>query len=512
MVIFKLLLVDDEYLELELLRDNVDWPALGFEICGTAKNGKEAAEIFADLHPDAVITDIKMPVMDGVELSHLLYSEYPLTSIVFLSGYNQFEYLKNALRVDAVDYLVKPLDLSEVPSVMSKVYQKCMEKRRVTAEGRLTAEHQLGDLLRADKPDITLFEAELTKLFGAPAAGEATYYIKMICTDEYEYLSECGEPGMRCIQDIGEAALAIAQKCPAIISELEDGRFVLISPKPLPNPAASDTSSKWMTVVSAANPFSLGQIPGAYKQLADKYSKALAFAGSGQVLSLPECNIPCPAKHFTKRPEFNSLIGYIQKGDREKADNWVCEYYDYAVQLDSDACHRYTVELIDVLYSGFLLPSSSLSQQFSSKTAMLKRLLKLRSPAVLKAVTGQFVQDVADGAARLNCDPTKQIISSVCDYIHQHYGEQLTIDSVAHHFNFSANYLSAVFKKTVGKTVLEYITDTRLQNAMSLLQETSLRIVQISQKIGYGNPSYFCSLFSKKYGVTPNQFRSRFAK
>lgn len=117
---YRILLVDDEYLELQLLLEHIDWAAYGFEVCATALNGAEALRLLAAQQPDVVITDIKMPVMDGIELSARLHSEYPDISIVFLTGYDQHDYLKSAITVDAVDFLLKPINLAEVPGTFGK--------------------------------------------------------------------------------------------------------------------------------------------------------------------------------------------------------------------------------------------------------------------------------------------------------------------------------------------------------------------------------------------------------
>ena len=122
---YNVLLVDDEYLELELLEKHVPWGELGFKVIDTAKNGREALDVFERLSPDILITDVKMPFVDGIALANKVYQSYPETRIIFLSGYNQFDYLKAAFHVEAVDYLLKPVDLEELQALMSVVKNKC---------------------------------------------------------------------------------------------------------------------------------------------------------------------------------------------------------------------------------------------------------------------------------------------------------------------------------------------------------------------------------------------------
>jgi two-component system response regulator YesN len=133
---FSVLIVDDEYLERRGLRKHFDWQAHGMEVAGEAENGVEALRFLENRPVDFLVTDVSMPVMDGIELAREVKKRYPLMKILFISGYNDLEYLKGALKVEAVDYLFKAIDLAEMSQTV----------RRVTAE--LSGEKQKEDLLR----------------------------------------------------------------------------------------------------------------------------------------------------------------------------------------------------------------------------------------------------------------------------------------------------------------------------------------------------------------------------
>lgn len=126
---YSIFLVDDEALELETLRDYIRWEEMGIYVVGTAGNGREALEKIEATRPDIVLTDVQMPIMNGIDLAHTLNERYDWIQVMFLTGHDEFHYVKSALHAGAVGYLLKPLDLSEIESVITKVKQLCEESR-----------------------------------------------------------------------------------------------------------------------------------------------------------------------------------------------------------------------------------------------------------------------------------------------------------------------------------------------------------------------------------------------
>jgi len=138
---YKVLLVDDEKLQLETLRDYIDWEEMNLQVIGTCKNGREALKNTLELRPDIVLTDVKMPIMDGLEFARQLKSYNTKTKVVFLSGYDEFRFVKSALNTDASGYLLKPIDVDELKDVVSKLIIK-IEEEKVTSDSITAFEEQ----------------------------------------------------------------------------------------------------------------------------------------------------------------------------------------------------------------------------------------------------------------------------------------------------------------------------------------------------------------------------------
>ncbi|MEH7492628.1 response regulator, partial [Neobacillus niacini] len=144
---YKIMLVDDEKLELEMIRDYVDWKQYEIEVVGTAKNGMEALTVAEECFPDIIITDVKMPIMDGLQFSKELRKRNTQVEIIFLSGYDEFSYIKTALQLEVTDYLLKPLDFDELPSVISRAKERLEKRKKEEKSQKVLLEQYMKDLL-----------------------------------------------------------------------------------------------------------------------------------------------------------------------------------------------------------------------------------------------------------------------------------------------------------------------------------------------------------------------------
>lgn len=501
------LLVDDEYLELDLLQDNVDWECYGYHVCGTAKNGKEAISAIAECNPDVVITDIKMPVMDGVALSRYLHVHHPDISIVFLSGYDQFDYLKNAFAVDAIDYLLKPIDLEEIPPLLAKISEmrnKSLVDKSISRNRVVQAIQQLD----SNRPfDPGFMEQSARVAFDAHDTTMA-FSLVLASVSEAAYLRELGEEGLGHIRACNDRIQAVASAIHAISIPLHGDSFCLLSTIP---PQSSHFQNvftyqqPWLDICIWHEPVQASRIPATLSVLRQTQIQAQQHLGPGYVCTAPQVFLD---PQLPEKPEFSQLLHFLHHRDSFAMHNWLNEYFHCLPSISSEY-HVLAVQLTDILYHEVAELSELSLQPAFSKSHLLGKLLKANSRKTLQLVFDDFLSCLLEFVQNQTVNPLQLSVKKITEYIDEFYYEQLSIDEIACKFGFSANYLSTIFKKHLGCTVLEYITDKRLTQAAYFLENTPWRITQISQKVGYRNPSYFCSLFAKKYGITPKQFRGR---
>lgn len=508
---YKLLLVDDEYLELELLEQHVDWAGMGFRVVGTAKNGQEALRRVEELAPDVVITDIKMPVMDGIAFARQLHEQRPSIKIIFLSGYNQFSYLRAAFAVDALDYLLKPIDLDEIAPLMQKVREKCEKDTRDGQRDRQVAASALRRAIligAAPGEEAASLDSLCETLLGE--AGEL--FAALAAIGEYALWQEDSTQGKELIDRNRQYILKQAEEYHAVPVPVEKHTYLYLSKTPiLPQPRPWQDSDRgiWAMLCCRRDPVQPQELPAVYAQLETRrcwwvaHYPSCPYLYEDEIVAYMEreasANIP-------QKVEYKPLLELLQARNYEETDRWLHSFFTGEADHGSRAR---VVALFDGLYAELIEPSKTLRAVTEGKAALYTRLFKVESASVLEKLAREFLHELMDALAELQGDPAQLVVKRIQAYIRQNYAQSLTIDSLVEQFYFSPNYLRTTFKKYTNCTVLEYITEVRMQEAARLLEDPKLRVSQISEAVGYSNPSYFCLLFAKKYGMTPNQYRNK---
>lgn len=508
---YKLLLVDDEYLELELLEKHVDWAGMGFQVAGTAKNGQEALHRVEALAPDVVITDIKMPVMDGIAFARRLHEQRPNIKIIFLSGYNQFSYLRAAFAVDALDYLMKPIDLDEIGPLMQKVREKC---EKDTRDGQRDRQVAASALRRAILIGATPGEeaASLDGLCETLLGETGEVFAALAAIGEYALWQEDSNQGKALIDRNRQYILEQAAEYHAVPVPVEKHTYLYLSKAPiLPQPRPWQDSDRgiWAMLCCRREPVPPQELPAVYAQLETRRCWWVAHYPSCPYLYEEEITA-CMARESSsgspQKVDYKPLLELLQARNYEETDRWLHNFFTGEADRGNRAR---VVALFDGLYAELIEPSRTLHAVMEGKASLYTRLFKVESASVMEKLAREFLHGLMDALADLQGDPAQMVVKRIQAYIRQNYAQPLTIDSLVEQFYFSPNYLRTTFKKYANCTVLEYITEVRMQEAARLLADPKLRVSQISEAVGYSNPSYFCLLFAKKYGMTPNQYRNK---
>ena len=507
-----LLLVDDECLELQMLAQHVDWRSKGFELIATAANGRDALEQVRRLRPDVLITDIKMPIMDGIALARHVRALDPNTKIAFLSGYGEFSYAKSALDVGAAGYLLKPVNMDELNELLERIRAMCEKEdyeaqtgtvalseamRHVNAGGTARAMAQLKDQLSSQ------FEA-----------GGGSYFFALITIDEFASLSRDLLGASELLDGIDAFILQLAQSNGLPICRVRDGRYVMLSREPLcgliAQPHANNPSvSRWISICHSTKPIAIEDTPACILEMSDLRSRHVLLHGCGSIFASDE--VMDETASDVRLPDISKLLQTLQQNDPEGVQHWVSLFFQAARDnhISRDGLLRQLLELIDLLYARLIAPRSDMAARLENKGRIYGKLSDIESMQYLETTLLQQLLNLCFALSMLKGNQQMDTIELVKKIIEHSYMQPLTIDTLAERAYLSPNYLRAVFKNMTGKTILEYITDVRMREATVLLSTTALRVHQISERIGYENASHFCSVFQKKYGVTPNQYRTQ---
>lgn len=530
---YKVLLVDDEPEIREGLQEVVDFAALGFAVVGEAGNGRDAIALAEATAPDLIITDIRMPLMDGLAMAAHIRVQMPTVQFVILSGYDEFEYARQAIEITALRYLLKPITSEEFIEVMRDVHARMdeeFERRRDITRLKAHLEHSL-PVLR----ERLLYSLLLGEMPAGQALQTAARYGMRIESGGYllgllraAYGDGPSAPGLDDPELLTFAITNIAgevmgEHLPHYLLRHEDTLALLML---LPD-AGAEAVAKGMAALEAVRgnvqyyldcPIYIGvsapcahlaALPGCVRQA----QAALNHAGlmeQGQVLGVgdiaPGSSDTVAADAFALRQLGNSLKRSDAQGAREAVRAVLDAFRDQgATMQEYRACLLELMLVFIRVGRDMHIPLPEEAQQ-----EMIDQLRKCpplpQAAQTLCALCDRFAADVASSRAT----SSRLLAEQAAEYLQQAYArEDMSIERVAQHLHISPSYCSALFKKEMGKTLLQYITELRMDRAMTLLAASPMRTAEIAQAVGIADPGYFSYAFKRHFGMSPSQVRKK---
>lgn len=532
-LMIKIFLVEDEIVVREGIKNIVDWESHGYDFCGEASDGELAFPMIQKLRPDIVITDIKMPFMDGVELTKLIKKELPETEIVFLSGYAEFEYAREGIRLGIAQYLNKPISSTELLKVVDELADK-ITKRKL--------EESLKDKYIKDEEEV--LEMERRKFFAHMVSGDMNaseilenarklsiditalcYNICLVKMKAHGNAIEEYSPSIMEIYDRMSAMNGDSHLC--VFNTYLEGKAVLI--KGESEAEISQIRKKYCDefkevmkdypdisyFVAIGKPVNrIGEIADSYERASYAFAHRFMVDGSGiysfediekkdsinDKLNLSEIDL--------KQIERKRVNEFLKTANRDEAGYFVEEFFNNlgAETLKSNMFRQYIVMDVYFCVCEFVEEKGydrSEIAEFDIASGALSNIDKTK-----EYITKIIVQalEIRDNSS---ADKYGDIVREIKEYIEQHYNEdELGLNELAEVINFSPNHLSMVFSQETGTTIIKYLTDFRMNKAKELLKGTGKRSSEISLEVGYKDPHYFSFLFKKTQGVTPTQYRN----
>jgi two-component system response regulator YesN len=510
--VYSIFLVDDEELELEMLRDYIRWEEMGIYVVGTASNGREALEKIEAIEPDIVLTDVQMPIMNGIDLAQTINERYDWMQVMFLTGHDEFHYVKSALNVGAVGYLLKPLDLSEIESVIGKVKQLC-EEARMKLRSMEAAKANILKELSYEKnaehaADLANSFSRLTRL------PETTRYaLALFSIDPKE--AEGGEQSLedwmgRLVSFLGH--FFKTKNLDTTFVPYKEGEMgvYMEAAQQLGHYAWEDLAEAirvaldfTVTAAVGGQDAELCHVHGLYEQTRVILSERF-YEGTGKIIHADTVRGQFYSEHmppFERKEWFDA----INRLDFELAAQKLhCHFESLAtLRVKKKFICDWAIDLVDEL----------LEQLHEPVPEGFKRAELYHS--IYNALTLHEIEDLILGTAgdavsmlgERFMDKNAKLVHKVRTVIDQHYDQPITINSLSDQVYLSPNYLRSIFKDKTGMTIHDYLTRIRLGKAKELLADGSLKIQDIAQRVGYESASYFISLFLKNQGVTPNEYR-----
>ena len=540
----KIFLAEDEVVVRETIKRMIPWEELGFELVGEAADGEMALPLLIRQQPDLLITDIKMPFMDGLTLARLAKKEIPGLKVVILSGYDDFNYAKQAIGIGVEDYLLKPITknalierLSEIRSryeheKTQKEYYEKFQREMQAYEKNSSRDffealvggsmdmmevykraEKLGLDIVAEAYNVLIFtmncdedfsrqrdeysswEAESLELLENFFAGHSSAMLFRSNIFSYGVLLK----GQR--ETIEENTRACVDEIRKILSR-QDGR------------------REWFLAVGQSVE-RLSQIQKSYHTASRAFSQRylydenILYYDEMETMEHPGGQAETEDNAYLQKVDVNALNPailqkFLSNGLQEETENFVKDYF-YAIgqePMESLVFRNYVILNVRFSVISFIkgLGCDTNEMESADTEEVLAESGKNMESAI--AYAKKMISQAIEIRDQNSGNKNRSILKAAVDFIDSHYmDEEISLNTVANVANVSSNHFSALFSQNMGQTFIEYLTSLRMNKAKELLRCTGMRSSEIAGEIGYKDAHYFSYLFKKTQGMTPSDYR-----
>ncbi|SDX98570.1 response regulator [Paenibacillus sp. CF384] len=517
----KAILVDDEMFARRGLVGLIPWEKCGFQIVGEAEDGEEALALIEREMPDLVITDIRMPVLDGLELIQTVQERISKEiKFIIISGYGDFKYAQQAVRYGVHDYLLKPIDENELMETLGRINEMLNERPTWQEGGKLLFQISLFEQLLSGKSDEKLL-ADASQYLGLPI-DKPLRYVALELNNVPSRLSE--DEKNEQIGELKEAVIKVVKRHapdqePFIYIPSPYGLgFLIPSSDPKPDGVkrlADDLIRGTTGIGECVTSVYIGERTAGLDQVKASYMTAMETM----------------KYKFAQAPKAAILYDDIKGTALQYKELEQTQYTELMERLEEHDSEAIT-KLVDAMFAafreqGFALESmrASISRCVHGATRIIQTMQgdvnKLASfnpimhwdnePRTLESVKGllmEFLTECTAYMASLRSKIGKGEIGKIKSYIESHYASNISLKSIAKLFYMNPVYLGQLFKKSYGMYFNEFLLQIRIQEAKSQLRQTDKKIYEIAANVGFGNADYFVCQFEKVEGKTPTEYKN----
>lgn len=536
----KVFLVEDEMVIRRGIKNSIDWEKEGYIFCGEASDGELAYPMIIKEKPDILITDIRMPFMDGLELCKLVKKELPNIKILILSGYDEFDYAKEAIRLGVTEYLLKPISSGKLLEALNGVSESIRREkedkdlvRKYMEEMRENTEHEkqkffeqmiAGNLSMADaletgkKYEMNLSAGMYNLLLfrftlgeenrkSGELLGEAEYAIKKL-TERLEYVFEF-QRGVE-----GWAFLLMADNEEQMSERVKE--------------LSKDLEEIMKNYSTIAYFGGIGQPVARLRELEESFreaERALAARFTmelNRIISVEDIRMAQNVDtlddiEITSFGEIEKTRTMLEKFLNNGAEDEIDEFVDVYINelpeenLKSVLMRQYIIMDAYIVMMSFCEKIEGIEGEMQAQSEELKNSMKtIQTLEEIKNYIRMLLKKIIGVRDTISGRRYSDIIEIAKDQIRKTYmSDEISLNTIAAEVGMSPSYFSSIFSKEMGKTFVDYLTEIRMDRAKELLMCSSMKTSEIGYEVGYKDPHYFSYIFKKTQNCTPKEFRAR---
>lgn len=529
-------LVEDEFLIRKSIKENIDWKQEGFSFVGEAGDGELALPLIKEKKPNILITDVKMPFMDGLELATLVKRDFPQTRIVILSGFREFEYAKKAISIGVTEFLSKPISSQQLLQVIKKIKLQIEEEQEEETLRKMYLEEMKSKFALERNLFLTKVLERRTNLPELIKEAEklgldmiAQMYNVMLC--RFRPAEDTPENWEKTQQATDRAVFLFSGDHRVILFErgFEGIALVLKGSSETELDTIADDTAAAIRAICRNYPQveyfgGVGHSVNRLSELHNSYqsaNKAFAtrfFTTKNQIIFHDDVKTMKLAGEQTqeikiddpKTLSWGTIEDFLMTGMREEIPGFVEEYLE---SLGPENCDVDSFRLhvaMNAYFCALAYAEKIAIQQKKPADALGTVPASIPDKTGLGRYLEHLLHTVLSEREKQQSRRYSLQIAKAREYILAHAKEYgLSLNTVAQQVNMSPNYFSTVFSQEVGKTFIEFLTETRMDIAKELLRTTTMRSSEIAPEIGYQDPHYFGFLFKKIVGCSPKEYRQR---
>lgn len=467
----------------------IDWAEYDVELVGTAADGEEALIMFHEHRPDIVFTDIRMPGKDGLQVIEEILKEAPETQCIVFSGFNEFDYVKKALRLGVVDYLEKPITIPIIKEALEKTLTRITQQETV-------------NVLKDNSQKERLEKVTLHLLLGK---GDAYQWGELFGQEEKEL----------------EGVTVLALSSPVPLPEPMEGHRVIPLQNGIENllvlcHLVKDEENLWSTLRKWTEEVGVTVGSGkTYSNLQDihkSYHEALHALRYAQFMNELDWyrfedigEHPSYSTDLSKHEQ--AVMFHIRAGDKE---GLLEQLNNLVSQIESRRLHPDIIErdILKLVYLGLeVLKETGFDPNKTWPNYMPHLdIRKRQTKEDMFAWVFDQLEKIMDASINIRSTYKHEAVERACSFIQANFTRDLTLQDVSEHVGMNATYLSLLFKEEMGESYIKYLTHLRMEKAKQLLTEGK-KVAEVSELVGYHSYRHFSELFKKHVGIKPGQFK-----
>lgn len=533
---FKVIIVDDEKPIVQGFKVFIDWKDLGFEVVGEAYNGQIGVELSEKLMPHVIITDIRMPLLDGLAMIEKIKAFNPNCRFIILSGYSDFEYARDAVSKGATGYLLKPVKADElIKSLLSikeelskQDYKKKEEeklKRQLKESLPALRERYLNEIVTNE----ALSKLEIMKRWDFldtkfslenfcvliieiddlcckyKDSLEDRFLVKFAVNNIIEELVDSVTAGIVFNYSHEKLIILCCQNGNRIIDE----QLIINMSRRIQN-SIEKYLKETVTIASGSIYKDVSSLSKSFNEAEKALEYKLLF-GNNSFIKIKDIKFFTQSVHLPVNLE-KKLMSAIELGQKEEAESLLDNIFQYLKSYPSckpELLYRTCMNIMVQISSYMITHGEDCENLLEKDEFSLKSLFGISTSNVLKVHMVKIISDVIDQVNKSRSKKIDGVLGQVKEYIERNYQEILTLDSLSNKFYINSCYLSQLFKKKLGFNFIEFLTKVRMDNAKKLLLNPDLKVYEVANRVGYDNYRYFSKIFKKHCGDTPFEYRKK---